>query len=185
MTSRAAVLPQELSERNAHAPLLSKKPLAAAERPKFHVVLKEHHNVVPVDDEEIRLLSPCDRTLGLPAHTIDGQEDASGELRLPFDLFTKDVQISHRAWVLLPFGLKQIHLVIKFKGSINLLANDAEGLSRREIMQGEKPVQHLLELETGLMAVRAFVESQELPLELLQVDAPLRSLTLAKSFGGL
>lgn len=181
-TSWAAATLQEFTKRNAHTPL-GKKPLPAPEkRPKVHVVFQEHHDVVSADDEEVRLLAARDRVLGVPAYTVDGQEHASSELGLTGDFFTKHVEVSRRAGVLLPLGLQQVYFVVEFEGTVNLLADNAKGFPRCEIMEGEELIHYLLKLEPSLLPVLAFVEPQELPLECLQVDAPLGPLAFAKCF---
>src|SRR4029450_13668986 len=104
------------------------------------------------------------------------------KLGLAYDLLTKHVKISHWTRVLLPLGLQQIYLMIKLKGAVNLFADDAERFSWGEIMEGKDSVQYLLQPETGLLSIGAFVQCQKIALEYLKLYASLCPLALAKSF---
>src|SRR5262249_40364299 len=161
----------------AHASLLSEKPLPSSKKfAQFHIVFKQHHDVAAIDDEEVRLLSARDGILRIPADTVNREKDAPCKLGLAFDLLTKHVEISHWTMVLLPLGLQQIYLMIKLKGAVNLFADDAERFSRSEIMEGKESVQYLLQLETGLLSIGAFVQCQKIALEHLKLYASLRPL---------
>jgi hypothetical protein len=64
ITRRLPYLILELAKRNAHAAFLGQKTLPPTKKLlKLHIFLKEHHDIIPVDDEEIgclpRVIASC------------------------------------------------------------------------------------------------------------------------------
>jgi hypothetical protein len=65
-----------------------------------------------------------------------------------------------------------------------LLGNHAKRFPRGKAVKGEKAVEHLLQLEPGVLSIGAVMERQEFLLELLQFATSLRPLAFTESFGG-